>query len=524
MNNKTKLTLASLVAAASSLSAVTVLDENIAGINLIDNGLGIADSYELVQDLDLADLGDPDNEFVIPALLFVKDGATLTVPEGAIMRGQPRLISGASDAPGAVIVTTTGQIDAVGSATNPIIWTTAAVTNTPNDLGTIAKYTGDGTPFLDPDPLLSPLPPQIGGLNTTALWGGLALLGLAPLNTAFADLAPGKAELEGIPESVINLAVYGGNNPNDSSGRVIYNSIRHNGDVLSTGSEIQGLTGGGIGYGTELSFIEIYCSADDGIELFGGTAFMKNVLISHVEDDGLDLDQGYSGAIQFLFAAYADTGLFTTGGGNIGEWDGDDLGSDFVGAKNDPLSYPTFYNHTYLGADSNDSGGLDFDSGWGGNLFNSIVLNFPGANEGFDYAGWGGPQSIPGASPAERIANGTINFDGIVYFNAEPDAEAAQVLAAGNDNQDVDPQMLGTDQTVGSNGLIPLPQAGFGITTVIPELGQGVAYTGNFFQSVSFKGAFAPATDAILWTTGWTALNHLDIMPDRGDLVDVDGL
>jgi len=57
------------------------------------------------------------------------------------------------------------------------------------------------------------------------------------------------------------------------------------------------LTLGGVGSGTSISNIEIVANLDDGIEFFGGTVNVSNVLIGFQGDDGLDVDQNYAGTI-----------------------------------------------------------------------------------------------------------------------------------------------------------------------------------------------------------------------------------
>jgi len=57
------------------------------------------------------------------------------------------------------------------------------------------------------------------------------------------------------------------------------------------------LTLGGVGSGTIISNIEVVANLDDGIEFFGGTVNVTNVLIGFQGDDGLDIDMNYAGTI-----------------------------------------------------------------------------------------------------------------------------------------------------------------------------------------------------------------------------------
>ena len=74
-------------------------------------------------------------------------------------------------------------------------------------------------------------------------------------------------------------------------------SIRHNGTEIAPDSEIQGLTTGGVGSGTQIDHIEIVASDDDGVEFFGGTHDISHLLVVNHADDGIDLDQNYAGTI-----------------------------------------------------------------------------------------------------------------------------------------------------------------------------------------------------------------------------------
>lgn len=140
--------------------------------------------------------------------------------------------------------------------------------------------------------------------QTSQLWGGVVLLGRAPVTDC---LAPGAAEgtvaCERDTEGTSN-ALYGGAQPNDNSGRMSYVQIRYSGFVLSGNSELQGLTPSGAGTGTVLENIHVHNSSDDAIEIFGGRVNMRNIVMTGFEDDGLDTDVGYKGNIQFVIGVH----------------------------------------------------------------------------------------------------------------------------------------------------------------------------------------------------------------------------
>src|SRR5262245_59029086 len=137
--------------------------------------------------------------YILQHAIFVKGGATLTILPGVVVRGQPRTAApGATQVgvPGSLIVTQTGRLVANASASNPIIMTTAATDN--NDDGVaddVAENGGlgdgfrdtwePGDTFLDDTPTTAPLAPlDRAGRGNVQLWGGLVILGNAPINDA----------------------------------------------------------------------------------------------------------------------------------------------------------------------------------------------------------------------------------------------------------------------------------------------------------------------------------------------------
>lgn len=143
-------------------------------------------------------------------------------------------------------------------------------------------------------------------------WGGIILLGRAPTAVCATGTGPNNAAGS---SSTCQLAIegvtgrfYGGANLSDSSGQMSYVQIRYSGIAISDGNELQGLTLGGTGSGTVLDHIQSHNSADDGIEIFGGTSNLKYIAITGADDDGFDIDNGYRGFMQFMIAAQRTIG------------------------------------------------------------------------------------------------------------------------------------------------------------------------------------------------------------------------
>lgn len=213
--------------------------------------------------------------YTLGARVSVESGATLTIQPGVIIKGEAGTGANAT----ALLVARGGKIEAVGTAQQPIIFTSVADEIEPGQLA---------SPNLDPD------------LN--GLWGGLLILGNARIS---ADNSP--TQIEGIPPSDQN-GLYGGDQDGDNSGNVDYVSIRHGGANIGEGNEINGLTLGGVGENTSIMNVEIVANQDDGIEWFGGTVNVTNALVWNPGDDAIDTDQAWAGTLDnFIVVAGEDT-------------------------------------------------------------------------------------------------------------------------------------------------------------------------------------------------------------------------
>ena len=79
------------------------------------------------------------------------------------------------------------------------------------------------------------------------------------------------------------------------------------------------MTLGGVGSGTTIDYVDIFSSADDGIEIFGGTVDIRHISVAFSTDDDFDFDLGYRGTGQYLFSLMRTD---DEGYDHAGEWDG----------------------------------------------------------------------------------------------------------------------------------------------------------------------------------------------------------
>lgn len=277
-----------------------------------------------------------DSVYNLDGRIFVTNGATLTIEAGTIIKA-----NAGSGANASVLVITRGsKIEAVGTATEPIIFTSAS------DNIQFGQTAGTN---LDQ--------------NDRGLWGGLILLGNAP--SSF-DGDATSAQIEGIPSDTDgDKGLYGGTDAADDSGSLKYVSIRHGGALIGEGNEINGLTLGGVGSATLVDNIEVVGNVDDGIEFFGGTVNATNLFVWAVGDDGLDIDQAYAGTIDNAIVVQ----------GNVS-----DHALEIDGPEGSTTGSYTLTNATLIGLANNVENGeiADFRSGATGTNNNILVTGFTG--------------------------------------------------------------------------------------------------------------------------------------------------
>lgn len=212
--------------------------------------------------------------------VVVENGVTLTIMPGAVIKADSLVGSLAS----LLVIEKGAKIIANGTASQPIIFTSI------QDNIQLGQQAGTNL-----------------NASNNSLWGGLIIMGEAPVHSWSGT----SGHIEGLQPSWCNVN-YGGNNPNDDSGSLSFVSIRHGGTLIGAGNEINGLTLAGVGNGTTISNVEIVNCMDDGIEIFGGTVNVSNIISGLNGDDCIDIDQGYTGTLnnfRVVVGQYGDEAL-----------------------------------------------------------------------------------------------------------------------------------------------------------------------------------------------------------------------
>jgi hypothetical protein len=298
--------------------------------------------------------------YILAGRIAVTSGATLTIQPGVVVKGEVGSGSNAT----ALIIARGSKINAAGTATSPIIFTTTADEIVPGQIT---------SPNLEP--------------TLEGLWGGLIVLG-----NARGSFAGGVTEvqIEGIPASDPN-GRYGGSVDTDNSGVIKYVSIRHGGANIGEGNEINGLTLGGVGSGTVIENVEVIANQDDGIEFFGGAVSVKNVLVWNSGDDAIDTDQAWSGTLDnFMIICGTNT----------------DHALEVDGPEGTFLAAHIVKNGSVKGHPKTEFG--DFRDGARGTFENLYFFNFPAPSD--DANAGRGDLSISGDKTLATFAEGTLKF------------------------------------------------------------------------------------------------------------------
>lgn len=419
-----------------------------------------------------------DTVYNLQGFVFVDSGDVLNIEAGTIIKSSP----GQAELATALLVSQGGKIFANGTATAPIIFTsTSDDLDDPNDI-----------PYGDAG---------------RKLWGGVVVLGYAPMNTT-----AGVGNIEGLPASA--RTQYGGSIVNDNSGVLRYVSIRHGGSVFGEANEINGLTMGGVGNGTVIEHVEVFQNFDDAFEWFGGTVNCKYLVSAFCGDDAFDIDEGWSGAVQYAFSIMDEED-----GDQGGEHDGGTTPENGI-----PYATPLFSNATYLGAGyqastSVNPGCFNIRDNCSPAYYNSIFSDHNGRAVSIERS-----TTEPTDSEDRWLAGDMVfqnNAWGLFKSGNTPATLAAsgqtwtqQIwTTAGFNNPIVDPQIFVTRLADQQND--PRPKATSGLpswtdpTAYNPPVKPGFGATfAGFFDEVDYVGAFDPNQSiADNWMAGWTAFD-----------------
>jgi hypothetical protein len=430
--------------------------------------------------------------YLLKGWVYVTSGATLTIEPGTIIKGD-------KDTKAALIVERGGKIIAQGSASLPIVFTSA----------------------------------QPAGSRKPGDWGGVVICGKSSNNK-------NEMIIEGGPRSK-----HGGNDDEDNSGVLSYVRIEFAGYPFKADQEINGLTLGSVGSGTKIDHIQVSYSNDDSFEWFGGTVNAKYLISYHGWDDDFDTDSGFRGNIQFGLIVrnpkIADK--------SISNGFESDNNSD---APNQlPITRPVFSNITLIGAVGQDpnfinntsyidggifnpnngsklgqhQSGIQIRRGSNLHLYNSVIAGFP---VGIMICNDKGSQTQSAADDGRiGLKNNFIAQVGIIGSDKDAsfkdslstDASTFDKSAAESFSSSFYKRIANKNEVVETIGDLILKQpnsllgaANWGPASGSPLTGKSSLFTetllqSSFFDKVDFIGGFRSDAQSDNWTLGWANFN-----------------
>lgn len=403
-----------------------------------------------------------DKKYLIRGQVFVRDGKVLTIEPGTVIMGE-------KSSRGTLVIDRGGKIYAEGTVDKPIIMTS------------------------NQDP----------GNRDRGDWGGLLLLGKAPVNQV-------NPAIEGItPE-----AIFGGNDPNDNSGVLKYLRVEFAGIELSPNNETNGITLGGVGKGTVIDYCMVSYGGDDGFEWFGGTVDAKHLIVFAGWDDDFDVDYGFSGNVQFglgiRYRGFADQSE-----SNAFECDNGPNDNDVF-----PYTTATFSNFTLLGpiatgtsaGNNNFAHAIDLRRRTSVSIFNSVFAGYPKGLRMNQPSVLANYQSQSGVIENNIFYFPNVTFlagSGVSVDDVKSYIESRNMIVEGaateakNRELGIQPEWYFGNRMPNAYPSNP----SFGVTSGESASGGDFAHSKlGAFEKVGYRGAFGP-TD---WTRGWTEFNPID--------------
>ncbi len=412
--------------------------------------------------------------------VYIADGAQLTIEPGTIIKGDKVTKS-------ALIVERGGKLIAKGSADAPIIFTSG------EDAG--SRKPGD--------------------------WGGVILCGKAKNNQS-------EMQIEGGPRSK-----HGGDNDDDNSGILSYVRIEFAGYPFETDKEINGLTMGSVGRGTQIDHIQVsYCN-DDSYEWFGGAVNCNHLIAFHGWDDEFDTDNGFCGNVQFCLSV-RDPKI-----ADVSQSNGFESDNCADGAAVTPYTTATFSNVTFIGPIGQDAnfsndntyinGGSVFPNNGSSlgkfqaamhirrssrlNCFNTVAIGWPiglildsekGNTQAMATDGtltlnniWFADMTFLGADCNKATQDALYDYSTKTYDATQNSFSHEFFLKEGNNNKECKSSDLKLTMPVANVGAAYMPESG---SALLSAADFTHAKLSNM-TAVSYIGAFA---EGDTWLDGWT--------------------
>jgi len=303
-------------------------------------------------------------------------------------------------------------------------------------------------------------------LNAAGEWGGLVILGRAPINRCNEPSATGGTDacersIGGVSNPV---ALHGGSRKDDNSGSLRYVQVKYAGSGSGGGVSL-----GGVGSGTKVEYVQVHNNSGDGIKYFGGEVNSKRLVLTGNGHDQMAVRRGYRGSIQYVI------GLQRAGG---------NYGIDAGSAGLEPASNPVIANFTLVGADREGSG-VRVRRGVIGTWLNGVVTG-EGTCLRYERSAGDGVEGFRlGSDPAFR----SVQFDcaGGLLTTGSDRTTGQKAVSYDRNNVTTRTNTLGEFVNGPAENAVPAAPAPQGNT---------------FLETVDYIGAVRDASDT--WWRGWT--------------------
>jgi hypothetical protein len=327
-------------------------------------------------------------------------------------------------------------------------------------------------------------------------------------------------KLNPLIEGGIIDGTYGGIDPEDNSGVFKYVRIEFPGYRFQLNNEVNGLTMGGVGRGTEIHHVQVSYSFDDSFEWFGGTVNAKYLVAFGGTDDVFDTDFGYQGRVQFALDCRDPYVWDAAGTSNGFESD-----NDATGSLDEPRTWPVFSNVTMCGPQAflpdlvvghkfGSSALIRLSSRC--SIFNSVIMGYPYGMEIVNTEtqddAWTDTLRVRNLSIAatlEKTPGSVHRTDKWALVTTWYDRSLTGGYVMDYGNLGTAPRLASALNLQGGypldlNDPNPVPGPG---SELIGSADFSDGYVAEpFFDVVSYRGAFDPAAKSMSgqWTAGWT--------------------
>ncbi len=295
-----------------------------------------------------ADLKDYPYEVIIKSDIkgtrnFVKDSVYILIGqinvEGILNVAPGTIVKGDRKTKGTLVVVPGAKLNAVGTPTQPIVFTSR----------------------------------MEAGERNAGDWGGIILIGKAPVNQS-------NASVEGLSKPVeYGTVAIPTRDENDNSGTLKYVRIEYSGIALQPDRETNGLTLCAVGRGTTISHVQVSFCGDDSFEWFGGNVNAKYLIAYNGLDDDWDVDFGYSGNVQF------GVSIRNPRVADVSVSNGIESDNDATGSASNPKTSGVFSNMTVIGPykttadrniNANYGAGMHLRRNTSISIFNSVIAGW----------------------------------------------------------------------------------------------------------------------------------------------------